>query len=60
MKERLAELRDELESEKIAGIAEVQERLTRILRGEETEEIVVIEGIEPGVSEARTMQKNQL
>ena len=39
---RLAELHEEMASEKIANAAEVQERLTRILRLEETEDVVVL------------------
>lgn len=54
---RLAELHDEMASEKIANAAEVQERLTRILRLEEMEDVVVVEGIDKGVSEARVVRK---
>lgn len=54
---RLAELHEEMASEKIANAAEVQERLTRILRMEETEDVVVVEGIEKGISEARVVTK---
>lgn len=54
---RLAELHAEMASEKIANAAEVQERLTRILRMEETEDVVVVEGIDKGVSEARVVAK---
>lgn len=54
---RLAELHEEMASEKIASASEVQERLTRILRMEETEDVVVVEGIDKGVSEARIVEK---
>lgn len=54
---RLAELHEEMKSEKIASAAEVQERLTRILRMEETEDVVVVEGVDKGVSEARIVPK---
>lgn len=54
---RLAELTEEMRSEKIASAAEVQERLTRILRMEETEDVVVVEGIDKGISEARVVEK---
>lgn len=54
---RLRELTDEMASEKIASAAEVQERLTRILRMEETEDVVVVEGIDKGISEARVVEK---
>lgn len=54
---RLRELTDEMASEKIASAAEVQERLTRILRMEETEDVVIVESIDKGVSEARVVEK---
>lgn len=57
IKARLAELHEEMASEKIANAAEIQERLTSILRGEEQEEVVVVEGIEKGVTEARIIKK---
>lgn len=57
IKGRLAELRDEMASEKIASIAEIQERLTSILRGELQEEQVVVEGCGDGVSEATIVKR---
>lgn len=54
---RLAELRDDMASEKIANAAEMQEILTRIARQELQEEVVVVEGVEKGVSEARIIKK---
>ena len=54
---RLAELAEEMQSEKIASAAEIQERLTRILRMEETEDTVVVEGVEKGVSEAKIVER---
>jgi len=54
---RLAELAEEMASEKIAGIREIQERLTAILRGELQEEQVVVEGCGDGVSEAKVIQR---
>ena len=57
---RLAELHEEMASDKIANAAEVQERLTRILRMEETEDVVVVEGVDKGVSEARIVPKRPL
>jgi phage terminase small subunit len=57
IKARLAELAEELATEKIAGIREVQERLTSILRGELQEEQVVVEGCGDGVSEAKVIRK---
>lgn len=53
IKARLAELAEELAAEKIANIAEIQQRLTSILRGEVQEEQVVVEGCGDGISEAR-------
>ena len=57
IKARLAELAEEMASEKIAGIREVQERLTSILRGELQEEQVVVEGCGDGVSEAKVVRR---
>lgn len=57
IQERLSELCDEMRSEKIAQAAEIQERLTRILRMDELEDVVVNEGIDKGVTEARIVQK---
>lgn len=57
VKERLAELHEEMASEKIANAAEIQERLTSILRMEAQEEVVVVEGIEKGVTEAKIIMK---
>ena len=56
IKARLAELAAELAGEKIAGIKEVQERLTAILRGETTEDVVVTENIGDFMSEAKVIQ----
>lgn len=54
---RLVEITEETRSEKIASAAEIQERLTSILRGELQEEVVVVEGVEKGVTEARIVLK---
>lgn len=54
---RLSELHEKMASEKIASATEIQERLTSILRMEMQEEVVVVEGIEKGVSEARIVKK---
>jgi phage terminase small subunit len=56
IKARLSELAAEMASEKIAGIREVQERLTAILRGETTEDVVVTESIGDVMSEAKVIQ----
>lgn len=55
---RLQELKEKAESEKIADIKEMQEKLTAIIRQELTEEVIVIEGVGEGCSEARTMDKD--
>lgn len=57
IRERLAQLAEELASEKIASVREVQERLTSILRGEVQEEQIVVEGCGDGVSEAKIMER---
>jgi phage terminase small subunit len=44
-------------SEKIASIAEIQERLTAILRGEVQEDQIVVEGCGDGVSEAKNIYR---
>jgi phage terminase small subunit len=56
IKGRLAELAEEMASEKIAGIREIQEYLTTVIRGETTEDVVVVEGCGDGVSEATIMK----
>lgn len=53
IKKRLAEK----ESELIANQDEVLKYLTAVMRGETQSEIVVVEGVGDGCSEARTMQK---
>lgn len=56
VKARLKELADELASEKIANIREVQEFLTSVIRGETTDDVVVTEGCGDGVSEAKIVK----
>lgn len=58
VKARLQELAEELAGEKIANIAEIQRRLTSILRGELQEEQVVVEGCGDGVSEAKIIKRH--
>lgn len=62
---RLKELADEMASDKIADIREIQEFLTTVIRGETTEDVVVVEGCGDGVSEAiikkvRTPSKDRI
>lgn len=47
-----------IQSEKIADATEVMEYLTRVVRGDETEEIPVVEGCGDGISEARIIVKH--
>lgn len=65
IKTRLAELTEEMASEKIADIREIHEYLTSVIRGETTEDVVVVEGCGDGVSEAiikkvRTPNKDRI
>lgn len=57
IKKRLQELKEKAESEKIADIKEMQEKLTSIIRQQLTEEVIVVEGIGEGFSEARKIPK---
>jgi phage terminase small subunit len=52
--ERLAEM----ESKTIASATEVMQYLTSVLRGEETEEVIVVEGMGDGCSSARRIDKD--
>lgn len=54
---RLDELRQEVETEAIADIREMQKALTDIIRQSMDEEIIVVEGCGDGVSEAKKMNK---
>lgn len=47
-----------IQSKKIADATEVMQYLTSVLRGEEKEETIVVEGIGDGCSEARRMTKD--
>lgn len=57
IKKRLQELKEKAESDKIADIKEMQEKLTAIIRQSITEDVIVIEGIGDGCSKAKTLQK---
>ena len=48
----LQKLAEEMQSSKIASAREMQEVLTSIIRGEYQEEVVVVEGVGDGMSEA--------
>lgn len=51
-------LLEKLQSERIADAAEVQEYLTKVLRGQESEQVVVVEGCGDGCSSATTVEKD--
>lgn len=55
---RLAELYEEAKNASIADIVEMQQTLTRIIRQQMTEEVIVVESIGDFMSEARKMDKN--
>lgn len=57
VKARLAELAEEAKNNAIADIQEMQQKLTEIIRQQLTEEVIVVEGIGDGCSEARIMNK---
>lgn len=56
IKERLKELAEQAAAEEIANIREVQSKLTSILRGETTEDVVVTEGYGDGCSSAKVVK----
>lgn len=57
VKERLAELSEELKRNSIADITEMQETLTKIIRQSLEEEVVVVESTGDFMSEARKLKK---
>lgn len=54
---RLKELSEKTLNKNIASAQEIQEYLTRVMRGEEKEECVTVEGTGEGCSEARIIKK---
>lgn len=54
---RIRELRNEYFNEAIASAAEVEAFLSKTIRGELEEEVIVIEGIGDGYSEAKKVKK---
>lgn len=58
IQKRLAEITQETRSEKIMQVAEMQERLSMIARMEQLEDVVVTEGVDRGVTEAKIIQKH--
>lgn len=57
IQKRLGELTEKGRNKAIADATEIQEILTRIARQEQFEEVVVVEGVEKGVTEARIVNK---
>lgn len=57
VKEYIEEKMNEASSERIATATEVMEYLTSVLRGQSKSEIVVVEGIGDGCSEAKRLKK---
>ena len=57
IKAYVEELMQKLESERTASAKEVLEFLTKSMRGEIKEEVVVVEGTGDGTSEARMVKK---
>ena len=57
VKERLAELAEEVKAASIADITEMQQKLTAIIRQELEEEVVVMESVGDFMTEARKMEK---
>lgn len=54
---RISEINEEIKSKAIASAEEVQELLTKLLRGEINEECVVVESVGDYQSEARIVKK---
>ena len=57
LKAYIDEKLEKMQSKRIADATEVMELLTQALRGEITEEVVVVEGSGDGYSEAKTIDK---
>lgn len=57
IKERLAELAEEVKTAAIADITEMQETLTRIIRQQAEEEVIIVESNGDFTTEARIMNK---
>jgi phage terminase small subunit len=58
VKSYIDERMQKIESERIATAAEVMQYLTKIMRGEDVEEVVVVEGEGDGCSSARRVEKS--
>ena len=58
VKEYYEDRLQEIESKRVANVKEVMEYLTSVMRGESTEEMIVVEGCGNGYSEARKINKS--
>ncbi|MDD2370847.1 MAG: terminase small subunit [Firmicutes bacterium] len=58
LKNYIDEQLDKMKTKRMADATEVLEYLTSVMRGEATAEVVVVEGIGLGTSEARTLEKH--
>ena len=58
IKDYIQEQLDKISSEKVADAKEVMEYLTSVMRGEHTEEVVVVEGHGDGFSSATRIDKD--
>ena len=58
IKNYIEEQLDKISSEKIADATEVMEYLTSVMRGEYTEEVIIVEGCGDGCSVAKRMDKD--
>lgn len=57
VKKYIDERLEQISSERIADAQEVMEYLTKIMRGQDVEEVIVVEGEGEGCSSARKMDK---
>lgn len=57
VKQYIDEQLDKISNKKVADASEVMEYLTSVMRGEQTEEVVVVEGYGDGCSSAKRVDK---
>lgn len=57
VKKAIEPILENMSSDRMATVTEVMEYLTSVMRGESTAEVVVVEGLGDGVSEARRFKK---
>lgn len=58
IREYIDERLEKMQSKKIASAEEVMQYLTSVMRGEEMEEVIVVEGMGDGYSSARSVDKS--